>query len=188
MKKGILGLVFTLVLFSCQKETKVKEFKTAYIDTVKLLTEYTEAKDLEAKYKTKSEAEGRTLELEINKFKADAANFQKNAQANGQMWAQQNGAALQKRQEQLQYAQQDLADKLQRDMAVERDTMVSQMKKAIKEYGKQKGYAYVFGSGEPATVLYAEDQYDITKDVIKLLNDKYKGAPAEAPKKEEKKK
>lgn len=187
MKKGILGIALALAVLSCQKKAEVKEFKTAYVDTVKLLTEYTEAKDLEAKYKTKSETEGRTLELEINKFKADAANFQKNAQANGQLWAQQNGAALQKRQEQLQYAQQDLAEKLQREMAIERDTMVSSMKKSIKEYGKQKGYAYVFASGEPATVLYAQDQYDITKDIIKLLNDKYKGV-SEAPKKEEKKK
>jgi outer membrane protein len=48
------------------------------------------------------------------------------------------------------------------------------VKKFIKTYGKEKGYAYIYGTGEAATILYAEDKYDITKDIIKLLNDKYK--------------
>jgi outer membrane protein len=64
------------------------------------------------------------------------------------------------------------------------DTLVSGVKKFIKAYGKEKGYAYIYGTGDAASILYAEDKYDITKDIIKLLNEKYK-APA---KKEEVKK
>ena len=41
-------------------------------------------------------------------------------------------------------------------------------------YGKEKGYSYIYGTGDAATVLYAEDKYDITKEVVKALNDKYK--------------
>jgi outer membrane protein len=54
------------------------------------MKEYTEAKDLEAKYKAKSEEKGKQLEAEINRFKQEAANFQAQA-ANGQAWAQQKG-------------------------------------------------------------------------------------------------
>jgi outer membrane protein len=39
------------------------------------MKEYTEAKDLEAKYKAKSEEKGKQLEAEINRFKQEAANF-----------------------------------------------------------------------------------------------------------------
>jgi outer membrane protein len=35
-----------------------KEVKTAYVDTSVLMKEYTEAKDLEAKYKAQSEEKG----------------------------------------------------------------------------------------------------------------------------------
>jgi outer membrane protein len=42
--------------------------------------------------------------------------------------------------------------------------------------GKKKGYSYIYGTGDAASVLYAEDKYDITKDIIKALNDKYKAA------------
>jgi outer membrane protein len=58
--------------------------KTAYVDTSVLMKEYTEAKDLEAKYKAQSEEKGRQLDAEI-RFKQDAANFQSQAQANGQL-------------------------------------------------------------------------------------------------------
>jgi len=44
----------------------------------------------------------------------------------------------------------------------------------IKEYGKKKGYDYVYGTGDAATILYAKDNYDITKDVLKELNETYK--------------
>ena len=79
------------------------------------MKDYTEAKDLEAKYKAKSEEKGRELEAEIAKFKAEAGNFQKNAQMNGQAWAQQKGAELQKREQQLQYAEQSIAQQLQQE-------------------------------------------------------------------------
>jgi outer membrane protein len=52
------------------------------------MKEYTEAKDLEEKYKAQSSEKGRQLEAEINRFKQDASNFQAQAQANGQEWAQ----------------------------------------------------------------------------------------------------
>jgi outer membrane protein len=40
---------------ACNKTAEVKEVKTAYVDTSVLMKEYTEAKDLEAKYKAQSE-------------------------------------------------------------------------------------------------------------------------------------
>ncbi|MFT3794491.1 OmpH family outer membrane protein [Flavobacterium sp.] len=175
MKKSIVLIALAVSIISCnQKAADVKEIKTAYVDTSKLMEEYTEAKDLEAKYKAKSEEMGRELEAEINKFKAEASNFQRNAQANGQAWAQQKGAELSKREQQLSYAQEAMLRQLRQEQGVEADSMVSKVKKFIKDYGKKNGYAYVFGTGEAVSILYAEEKYDITKDVTKLLNDQYK--------------
>ena len=176
MKKVLVIIALSISVIACDKKAEVKEVKTAYVDTSKLMSEYTEAKDIEAKYKAKSEEMGKELEAEVARFKTEAASFQKNAQVNGQAWAQQKGAELQKREQQLQYAQQSIAQQLQQESGVEIDSVVSNVKKFIKSYGKEKGYAYIYGTGEAATILYAEDKYDITKDIIKLLNDKYKSA------------
>ncbi len=174
MKKSLVLIAIAFSIISCNKTAEVASSKTAYVDTSKLMSEYTEAKDIEAKYKAKSEEMGKELEAEVARFKTEAASFQKNAQINGQAWAQQKGAELQKREQQLQYAQQSIAQQLQQESGVEIDSVVSNVKKFIKTYGKEKGYAYIYGTGEAATILYAEDKYDITKDIIKLLNDKYK--------------
>ena len=174
MKKSLVLIAIAFSIISCNKTAEVASSKTAYVDTSKLMSEYTEAKDIEAKYKAKSEEMGKELEAEVARFKTEAASFQKNAQVNGQAWAQQKGAELQKREQQLQYAQQSIAQQLQQESGVEIDSVVSNVKKFIKTYGKEKGYTYIYGTGEAATILYAEDKYDITKDIIKLLNDKYK--------------
>ncbi len=176
MKKVIIILTISIALFSCNenKSTTAKEMKTAYVDTSKLLEQYTEAKDIEAKYKAKSEVMGKELEGEVAKFKVEAANFQKNAQANGQAWAQENGARLQKKEQELSYAQQAMLQQLQHESGIEMDTLVSGVKKFIKNYGKEKGYSYIYGTGEAVSILYAEKKYDITEEIVKLLNDKYK--------------
>jgi outer membrane protein len=180
MKKIVVIIALAISIVSCNdKPAAVKEVKTAYVDTSVLMKEYTAAKDLEAKYKAKGEEKGRQLEAEINRFKQEASNFQAQAQANGQEWAQKKGAELQKREQQLAYAQQALSQQLQQEGGTEMDSLVSGVKKTIKAYGKEKGYAYIYGTGDTnASILYAEDKFDITKEIIKLLNDKYK-APAE---------
>lgn len=189
MKKTIILFAFAIAIISCDKTTTAtKEFKTAYIDTSKLMEESTEAKDIEAKYKDKAKVMGNQLEAEVARFKSEAASFQSNAQKNGQAWAQQKGSELQKREQELSYAQNAMLQQLQQESGVEMDTLVKSYRKIIKDFGKEKGYDYIYGTGDVASVLYAKDSYDITKDIVKMINDKYKAADKkEEPAKEEKK-
>ncbi len=179
MKKIVVIIALAISIVSCNKPAvEVKEVKTAYVDTSILMKEYTATKDLDAKYKAKGAEKGRQLEAEINRFKQEAQNFQAQAQANGQAWAQQKGAELQRREQQLAQAQQALSQQLQQEGGTEMDSLVANVKRTIKAYGKEKGYTYIYGTGDSnASILYAEDKLDITKDILKLLNDKYK-APA----------
>jgi outer membrane protein len=182
MKKTVLLFALAISIISCNKTTETKDFKTAYIDTSKLMEESTEAKDIEAKYKDKSKVMGSQLEVEINRFKSEAASFKQNAMTNGQVWAQQKGAELQQREQELTYAQQAMLRQLQDESGVEMDSLVKNYRKIIKDFGKEKGFDYIYGTGDVASVLYAKDNYDVTKEVIKLVNDKYKSSD----KKEEK--
>jgi len=181
MKRIVIIIALALSIVSCNKSTQeTKTMKTAFVDTSKLLEDYTEAKDIEAKYKNKSTEMGKELEAEIANFKAAAADFQKRAPSMGQIWAQENGAKLQRREQELSYAQDAMLQQLRQESGVEMDTLVKQVKKFIKDYGKEKGYDYIYGTGEAVSILYGQEKYDITKDIVKLLNDKYK-----APKKED---
>lgn len=176
-KKSFILFAFAIATISCNKTTETKEFKTAYIDTSELMKESIEAKDIEEKYKEKAKVMGSQLEAEITRFKSEAASFRENAQKNGQVWAQQKGTELQKTEQKLSYAQDAMLQQLQQESGVEQDSMVKSYRKLIKEYGKQKGYDYIYGSGDAApSILYAKEGADITKEIIKMVNDKYKAA------------
>lgn len=174
MKKSFILFALAISIISCNKTTEAKEVKTAYVDISKLLDESTEAKDIEAKYKGKSKEMGTQLEAEVARWKSEAADFKKNAMANGQAWAQQKGAELQQREQEINYAQQSILQQLQQESGADMDTLVKGYKKLIKDYGKEKGFDYIYGTGEVATILYAKDTYEITKEIVKLVNDKYK--------------
>ena len=191
MKKIVLILGVALGVLACNKsETNSKEFKTAYINTSEIIEKYEKFKDEDDKFKVKSEELGRPLEAKVRAFQAEAQSFQQNAQAKGPQWAQQKGAELQQREQQLGMEQNALVQQLQQEGAVLKDTLISEVKKFIKDYGKKKGYDYVYGTGDAATILYAKDNYDITKDVLKELNEAYKSTKKDdkvATKEEEKK-
>ena len=183
MKKTLILFAAALTLVACNEQqeknipaTKIsKEFKTAYIDTDELMKESIEAKDIKNKYKAKSKQMEARLTAEINSFKNEAANFRQNAMANGQAWAQQKGAELQKREQELGYKQQSMMQELQEESGTELDTLIKNYRKLIKDYGKEKGFDYIYGTGETSnTVLYAKDSYDITNEIIKSINDNYK--------------
>ena len=175
MKKAILILGVALSVLACNKnEEKSDNVKTAYIDTAELIDKYEKFKDEDDKFKVKSQELGRPLEAKVKAFQNEAQSFQQNAQAKGTQWAQQKGAELQQREQQLGMEQNALLQQLQQEGAVLKDTLISEVKQFIKTYGKKKGYDYVYGTGDAATILYAKEGYDITKEVLKELNETYK--------------
>lgn len=173
MKKSLLILGLTLALFSCQKEAKTESFKTAYIDTSVLMEKYEKFKDEDEKFKVKSQEMGRPLEAKLKAFQSEAANFERNARLKGMAWAQQKGAELQQREQDLAYEQDALLRQIQIESDSIRTKLIDDVKAYIKDYGKKEGYDYVYGTGDAATVLYAKDSYDITETILKQLNDDF---------------
>ena len=164
-----------------RSETANGDFKTAYVDTSKLVEENLEAKDIKAKYDAIIKAKGKQMDAEYAQFQNEAQNFEKNAQAYGMQWAQAKGPELQQRRENLARKEQLIVRETQEAAAVEMDTLVTRIKKYIKNYGKEKGFNYIYGTGDAATILYAKDEYDVTAEIIKILNDEYKAKSSEKP-------
>lgn len=176
MKKSLLILGFALALFSCNEKTETtSELKTAYVDIQKLLEDYDEMKDFETKAKVKEEEMGRELQDKAKQLQLDAASFEQEARVKGQQWAQIKMQELQKRDRDLNVMQQAFREEFAQEFGVKRDTIVSQMRKKIKDYGKKEGYDYIYGTGDAATVLYAKEGYDITAEILKVLNKQYSG-------------
>jgi len=169
-----------LHLTSCNSSTSdTKEIqsasgiKTAYVDTSKLMDENLEAKDIKSKYDALLEEKGKKFDAEVALFQSEAANFEKNAQQYGMQWAQTKGAELRKKEQYLAQQEQLIVREAQLEGSKEMDSLVKRIRVVIKEYGKEKGYDYIYGTGESATVLYGKEENDLTQEFIKMLNEKY---------------
>ncbi|GGD22309.1 OmpH family outer membrane protein [Flavobacterium orientale] len=180
MKKTIVLLSAIIALTSCNSNTSDNKetpnasgIKTAYVDTAKLMDENLEAKDIKSKYDALLEEKGKKFDAEVAQFQSEAANFEKNAQQYGMQWAQTKGAELRKKEQYLAQQEQLIVREAQLEGSKEMDSLVKRIRVVIKDYGKEKGYDYIYGTGESATVLYGKEENDLTQEFIKMLNDKY---------------
>lgn len=167
MKKLILAIV-VLATISCQQD------KIGYVDNIKLMDGYQEKMDVENKFKTKAEAMNKKRDSISQAFQLEYQSLQTKAQSWSQKKAQEELGLLQQKSQFLGQQIQQEEQQLQSEGQTEMDSVVSKVKKEIQAYGKANGYTYILGGGEGGSVLYGAEAKDLTDEMLKILNDKYK--------------
>ena len=168
MKKILIAGVALLSLTACQD-------KIAFVDNAKLLDNYQEKKDIEAKLKGQISAYERKRDSISMAFQTEARAFDAQAKTLPQNVAQKKYNELMQKSQILQQHLQQEEQKIQMESQTQMDSLLSKVKKNIKEYGKQKGYTFILGANDGGSVLYGTEKKDITKEVTEYLNNQYKG-------------
>lgn len=166
--KNLVVLAVAFLLFSCEQQ------KLAYVDNNKMLEEYQEKTDIEAKFKMKSDKLNQKRDSISQAYQIEAQAFQLRAQKLSDKKAQEEYGLIQQRAQFMGQQLQQEEQSLQVAGQVEMDSMVVRVKKSIADYGKTKGYTYVFTGGDGGSVLYGPEAADITDEIVKILNDNYK--------------
>ncbi|NND16276.1 MAG: OmpH family outer membrane protein [Eudoraea sp.] len=167
MKYSVLFL-FTFLLLSCSQN------KMGYVDNVKLMDGYQEKIDIEEKYKIRAESLGKKRDSISQAFQLEAQEFQNRAENMPTAKAQKEYDLLQQRGQFIGQQLQQEEQILQQEGQIEMDSVVSKVKEEIKAFGKTNKYTYILGGGEGGSVLYGQEADDLTEEVLKILNDKYK--------------
>jgi len=165
--KKLVVLAIALTAMACQQN------KIGYVDSVKIMDDYQEKIDVEARFKTKADAMGRKRDSISQAFQMELQQFQSKAQSMSQQSAQEEYAQLQQRGQQIGQRLQQEEQQLQQNSQTQMDSLVKKVKKEIRAYGKANGYTYILGGGEGGSVIYGEDANDVTNEILKILNDKY---------------
>ena len=150
--------------------------KVAYVEIDSIMSQYTYWKDVTKIIKAKEANIQRTLAGKQKAIQAAAANFQQNVQANKytQVQAQQIQASIQKQAQDADALQQRLGAEYQNEVAKYNKALSDSVHNYLKEYNKDKKFAIILAkSGD--NILYADPAYSITDDVIKGMNQAYKG-------------
>jgi len=153
----------------------VGKLPIAYVNIDSLLLNYQFAKDANESLIKKQEDSRLTVNTRARQLQVEMAEFQKKLENNAFLSrerAEQEQLRLQNKQKELQEMDGKLSQQLmqiQQKMSEElRDTINAFMK----EYNKDNKYEMIISNTSSDNILYAAKGYDITKDVIKMLNER----------------
>jgi outer membrane protein len=185
---SILALLLVGVLFylhysgtGTKMDTSVKttvqdngNFKIAYFDIDSLQEKYEYFRDVTGQIKAKEAS----ITAQLNSLQDSYQKRIKEMQDKGPTMTQAEGEAAQREyaqmQQKYQQRQMTMEQELKKHQVEVMTDVRSRIEGYLKEYNKQKGYAYIL-SYEPGFMLYYKDSlYDITNDVIHGLNEEYK--------------
>ena len=167
MKKLILLIAISFSLFSCQND------KTAFVDSEILIEEYQQRKDLQEKYKIKDEALKKKRDSIGNDIKKEVEAFQAKNSSLPIQKQQELYMPIQQKSQYLSNMLQQEQQKLNQEMQVEIDSLLSKIDAAVVTYGKNNGYAYIFGKNKAGSVIYGSDKNDLTNIILEELNNNY---------------
>ncbi len=160
----------------CNDSTSVcagKKLPIAYINVDSLLSQYNYAQDLQKKLLDKAENDRASINSRAASLRKEQEDFQRKYQNNAFLSperAQQEYERLAKKEADLQaYAQ-----RLENENLTEQQKTLIEINDSImtfiKEYNKTAGYEAILNN---TAALYINEAYDITADVVKLLNERY---------------
>lgn len=161
----VAALFFALGLF-CGVGSEIahaKEYKIGYVDLAKVFDEYKKTKEseksLEEKGKAK-DAERKKMVDELRKLKDEQALLSDKAKAEKQTVIDQKIKIL-----------QDFDMKTRDELTKERNDRLGEILKSIEkvvsDYAKEAGYDLILNA---RMLLYGNEQYDLTAEVLKRLN------------------
>lgn len=168
MMKKLVVLAIAISAMACQQN------KIAYVDSVRIMDDYQEKVDVDARFQTKAEALTKKRDSISQAFQMELQQFQSKAQSMSQKNAQEEYSQLQQRGQQIGQQLQQEEQQLQQKSQAEMDSLVKKVKKEIRAYGKANGYTYILGGGDGGSVIYGDQAKDVTDAILTILNDKYK--------------
>lgn len=148
----------------------------AYVRIDSLLINYNFAKDMNEALMRKEESARATLNQKERQLQTAAQEFQRKVQNNAFL-NQERYNTEQQRILNMQQDYQQTAERLTQEFALEQQKLNIELEDTIKvrlkEYNANKGYQIIYSNTGSDNILFADDKYDITKEVIDYLNAKY---------------
>ncbi|MDE7377622.1 MAG: OmpH family outer membrane protein [Paraprevotella sp.] len=158
--------------------------RLAYVEIDTLMSQYNFCKDYTLLMNKKGENIRSTLAAKERALQNQAMDLQKKYESNAFTTRDQLESA-QRRLAQQQQDLQELNDRLTNEFAAEQakynDEMRDSIQAFLKEYNKTKKFDYIISKAGD-NLLLVNPKYDITKDVVKGLNKRYKIKPEVAEK------
>ena len=179
----LVGILFYLHFASPKQPavaaTKVMDtapagpFKIAYFEMDSIENNYQYLKEVKNQLKAKeNQLTGQLTSLK-NRYMEKVNKYQQEAQSLTQEKQSSMSQELLQEQKMIQSKEQSMGADLQDESFKKMQVVNKTIEDFLKEFNKDKGYAYILAH-QPGTIYYKDPRYDITREMLKGLNDSYK--------------
>ena len=146
--------------------------KVAYLDLDSLQSNYEYYKKISAEFERKQNASNNEVTHMQKRFQNRAVQLQQKGPTMNQQEQESAMKEINQMQESLQTKKQSLDNELFNYNSKMKEDLLTRIQNYLKEYNSDGRYDYIF-SYEPGFMFYKDTALNITKDVIKGLNDIY---------------
>ncbi len=148
----------------------------AYVNIDSLLLNYQFAKEANVSLVKKQESSRSIVSTKASLLQKEMAEFQKKLENNAFLSrerAEQEQIRLQKKQQELQQLDAKLSQQLGQEQQKMSEELRDTINKFMKEYNKNSKYEMIISNTSSDNILYAAKGYNITKEISKLLNERF---------------
>jgi outer membrane protein len=161
-----IGILFVLHLDS--------KNKYVYVDSQKLVNGYTAMQQARKDFEAKAAGWQANLDTLRSEAEKKIKEYEATAPRLSPKERQLMEELIQSKQDQYANYQQVIADKIKQADQELTTNVLSKVNDYIKRYGRRKGYTIIMAATQYGNIIYAEDEADITEEVLKGLNAEYK--------------
>ena len=157
-------------------KTSTADMKFAFVEIDTLLIQYNFWNDLNEDMIKREEDVRATLNNRVKELEKDAKDFQFKLENNGyptRERAEQENQRLLKKQQEIQDLQQKLTEELMLENQKNNLQIRDSINAYLKEFNVTHGYTMIFSKSGFDNLLYGEESYNITKEIVEGLNKKY---------------
>jgi outer membrane protein len=160
--------------------TVPSDIKIAYVNADTLSKYYDYLKETRDVMEAKTKRMDQDFQKRAQGLQNEFAAYQRNVNnmTLGQVKATEEDLA--KKQQNLQMYQQRLSQEVMQDEARINKELYDKVTAYLQTYGKEKGIQVILKFDPSSDVLYSSDALDVTQDVLKGLNDTYKGSKTDS--------
>jgi outer membrane protein len=179
----VVAVVVLFILFFINKEENSKEqaltegevLPIAYVNIDTLLLNYDLYKSMSEELLQEEERSRASVNQKANALQAEMVDFQ-NKIENRAFLSEERARSEQERLVRKQRELQELDNKLAQDLVVKQKNMNDKLFKTLDSvvtvYNKDKKYHFIFSNTSSNNILYGNKAYNITNEILELLNEK----------------
>lgn len=160
-----------------QSDDSTSTLPVAYVNVDTLLVKYQFAKDASSRLMNKFNSSNNAVAQKQRTFEAEVTEYQRKLQNNAfisEDRARTEGQRLQKMEADLQQMAQRLQSEFVQEQQKMNEQVTDSVRVSLQIYNQTANYQIIFSDRAMDNILIAKDKYDITNEILILLNGRYK--------------